>query len=438
MMKMTLRTLVISSIFGFLATTTLAADVHEAAANSLGSTLQKEDAHGAVTQDEEGHDHEEKSAEAVQGDEHDEHEEHGTANEDQHGVDSEESEQHAHGEEQQSIDAAVTLSPVQMRLANIQVADLRLEKIDFKLYAPGEIVSNGYSSYFLSPRVDSVVIKRHVALGDHVTQGQALVTLFSETVADAQADYRIAYSEWQRVKGLGQKTVGDKRYVASEAEYDAAYARLLAYGLSETAIDSVSKKSGKLGEYTLESVIDGAVMTDDFHQGQRVSAGTALMALADEQQVWVEARLAANNQVLIPKGSEAKIKVGNEFFTAAVTQTAHTIDRQTRTRVVRLLIENTRHQLHPGQFADVYFQFQSQTPVLAVPESALMRSADGDWTVFVEQETGQFVAQEVELGRSFNQLREIKGIQDGSRIVMQGAFFVASEIAKGGFDPHNH
>ena len=81
------------------------------------------------------------------------------------------------------------------------------------MYAPGEIFSNGYSSYRVSPRVASVVTRRHVALGDRVNKGQVLVTLFSETVAQAQANYRTTYPEWERVKGLGRKTVGEQRYI---------------------------------------------------------------------------------------------------------------------------------------------------------------------------------------------------------------------------------
>ena len=123
---------------------------------------------------------------------------------------------------------------------------------------------------------------------------------------------------------------------------------------------------------------------------------------------------------------------------ASVTQEAHTIDPVTRTRTVRLLVDNSEHRLHPGQFAEVFFRFRTQQPVLAVPETALMRGADGDWTVFVEDHPGEFQPVEVELGRALGPLREITGIAPGTRIVTRGAFFVASQIAKGGFDPHNH
>ena len=105
---------------------------------------------------------------------------------------------------------------------------------------------------------------------------------------------------------------------------------------------------------------------------------------------------------------------------------------------MRLLVDNSEHRLHPGQFAEVFFRFRTAEPVMAVPESALMRGADGDWMVYVEDHPGEFLPVEVELGRALGSLREISGVEPGSRVVTEGAFFVASEIAKGGFDPHNH
>jgi membrane fusion protein, heavy metal efflux system len=347
------------------------------------------------------------------------------------------------GEEEQSDEhdepsEGIELSAEQTALASIKVEKLVKATMDYQVYAPGEIKANGYTSYQVSPRVDSVVLRRHVALGDHVDAGQALVTLFSESVAEAQGNYRVANSEWLRVQQLGRKAVGEKRYISAQADYEADYGRLLAYGLSTDAIQQLAEKSQPLGEYTLVAANAGAVLSDDFHQGQRVESGEALMELADERELWVEARLAPNARLELPPGSKAQIKVADELFPAVVTQEAHTIDPDTRTRVIRMLVKNNSHRLHPGQFADVYFSFATSTPILAVPESALMRGADGDWTVFIEEEPGKFKPREVDLGRSLGKWREISGVPEGEMVVMEGAFFVASQLAKGGFDPHGH
>lgn len=347
--------------------------------------------------------------------------------------------EHGHGATPENPPAeGVSLSPEQTALADIKVAVLTPRPMNYQVYAPGEVKANGYTSYLVSPRVDSVVLRRHAGLGDYVQKGQPLVTLFSESVAEAQGAFRLADSEWQRVKKLGRTTVGDNRFVTAQTAYETGFGRLSAFGLSPEAIKSLAGRSQPLGEYTLVAVSTGAVLSDDFRQGQRVQSGEALMELADEKEVWIEAHLASTAKLELPAGTEAQIKIGDEVFPATVTQEAHTIDLQTRTRVVRLLVNNEAHRLHPGMFADVYFSFTTKEPVLAVPESALMRGGDGDWTVFVEEEAGHFKAHEVELGRSFDQQREITGVTAGSRVVMEGAFFVASEIAKSGFDPHDH
>ncbi len=351
-------------------------------------------------------------------------------------VDTHQNDADDHSEENAA--AGVNLTAEQTTLADIKVEVLDARPMDYQIYAPGEINANGYTSYLVSPRVDSVVLRRHVALGDHVEQGQALVTLFSESVAEAQATYRVASSEWQRVKKLGRKAMGDSRFISAQTANESAYARLLAFGLSESAIQGLNKSAKSLGEYTLIAANSGSVQSDDFNQGQRVESGEALMELSDERELWVKALLAPNIHLDLPTGTLAQIKVGSEWFTAKVIQEAHTIDPQTRTRVVRLQVNNDSHRLHPGQFADVYFSFATDEAVLAVPESALMRGSDGDWTVFVEVEPGEFQAQEVELGRSLGKWREIIGLESGSRVVMEGAFFVASQISKGDFDAHNH
>ena len=145
-------------------------------------------------------------------DEHSAHDEHNSGSEHGHEEHSEGGDHDNHGGHGGHEEAtSASLNPAQMTLADIQVNPLTPRKVDYQLYAPGEILSNGYTSYRVSPRVPSVVLRRHVALGDHVEQSQPLVTLFSETVAQAQANYRTAWPEWQRVQELGRKTVGEQR-----------------------------------------------------------------------------------------------------------------------------------------------------------------------------------------------------------------------------------
>lgn len=345
---------------------------------------------------------------------------------------------HEHEEEVEK-DTATRFTSAQMQISNIEIAPLIPQNVNFTLYAPGELKANGYTSYSVSPRVDSIVIKRHAILGQHVDKHAALVTLFSVDVAKAQAAYRLSLAQWARVKKLGIATITEKQYLEAKAEHEVAYSTLKAYGLSESAIKkSTSSKIDNLGQYTLYAQTPGVVLADAFLQGKRVLAGDEIMLLADEHQLWVEAQLPPNSLINIPEGTKADIVIDNQAFNAVVIQEGHTIDQQSRTRTIRLSLENEQHTLHPGMFTDVNFLFNEDEAVMTVPETALMRSTDGDWVVYVEDHPGEFEPVEVSLGRSFVQGREITGIKPGTNIVIKGAFFVASQIAKSGFDPHNH
>ncbi|WP_294410430.1 efflux RND transporter periplasmic adaptor subunit [Pseudoalteromonas sp.] len=347
---------------------------------------------------------------------------------------------HNHQENEQAEHAnEVSLTEQQQQLANIKVERLVLKKHKQTLYAPGEIKANGYASYVVSPRVDSIVVKRHALLGQHVNKGDSLVTLFSGEVASQQTEFRLAEAEWQRVTKMTAGTVSEKQILTAKAEYEVAYSRLVAFGLSKQAIvQTLTISPEKLGEYTLFAQTSGAVLTDNFAQGQRVDSGIELMLIADESALWVAAQLSANQDRTISNGSTALLEVNGNRYQARVIQEAHTIDEQTRSRTVRLEVKNTQHSLHPGMFADVYFHFETDQEVLAVPENALTRSADGDWQLFVVDDDGGFAAHEVTLGRRFGDYREVLGIKAGLEVVTQGAFFIASQLAKGGFDPHNH
>ncbi|MFZ5603296.1 MAG: efflux RND transporter periplasmic adaptor subunit, partial [Pseudomonadota bacterium] len=204
--------------------------------------------------DEHGHDEAKHATEATHSDDEADHDD-----EDNH-EEKEDEDGHGHGGHGGEKKSDAELSAEQVKMANIEITELRSRPLDYQIHAPGEIKSNGYSSYRVSARTPSIVLRRHVALGETVALDQKLVTLFSDEVAEAQAAYRVAASEWQRVKALGRQAVGDKRYVGAQGDMEASLGKLEAYGLSESDIQALeSGAKVKLGEYTLRAVAAGVV-----------------------------------------------------------------------------------------------------------------------------------------------------------------------------------
>ncbi|MBL4603794.1 MAG: efflux RND transporter periplasmic adaptor subunit [Emcibacteraceae bacterium] len=341
---------------------------------------------------------------------------------------------HEEGEEE------IILTAEQILSAGITTKTMMLDSIEKSLQTTGEVKANEYESVLITPRISSIVIDRHSRLGERVNKGQLLITLFSVEMASSQSKFINASQEWDRVKELGRDIVSAKRFVQAETDYREILARLMAYGMSNSDIDKLYKTStlDKPGEYELYASKSGTISSDDFLIGAMVDAGTILFKIINEETVWIESPLPSSQFEDAFNATRAIIKIDEFVGEARVISAGETVDEATRRRNIRLIIENADHKLHPGQFVDVEFLSPGSNQGLIVPKDAVLRSSDGDWLLFVQDEDGGFLPREVEILNSSGDQYEVSGVVVGESIVITGAFFIQSELAKSGFSVHNH
>jgi cobalt-zinc-cadmium efflux system membrane fusion protein len=340
-----------------------------------------------------------------------------------------------HNEEQ-----AVRLSAEQRRMAGIVSEVLTLQPVASEIRAPGEIQLNDYLTTRVTPRVAAQIVERHARLGDPVEAGQLLVTLSSVEMAQAQGDLLVAEREWRRVKKLGREVVSDQRYTEARVAFELARARVLAFGMTDAQLKQLASgdASQANGSFQLLAAQPGTIMRDHFVIGELIEPGRVLFEISDESTLWVEAKLTPVQALQVTTGSTATVAVGGETFRGRVTQVHHALDEDTRTLGVRIEVPNPDDRLHPGLFVDVRIAGSDTGPSLAVPTEAVLRSPDGDWMVFVEHEAGEYKPVEVEVLRTAAGRTVIDGVEPGTRVVTQGTFFLQSELAKAGFNIHNH
>lgn len=369
------------------------------------------------------------------GDEHaeDSHAGHGDDHDDKHG---------GHGgHDDHEEEGGIELTPAQMAAAGIVVTPLQPQTLHETVRAPGEVMFNAYRASKITPRITAQIVQRHAKLSDHVRRGQPLVTLSSVQMAEAQGDLLVSNREWQRVKKLGRKVVSDKRYAEAQVNRQQAEARVLAYGMSKPQVAALLKADDParaIGRFDLYASQAGTVTSDDFILGEIIEPGRVLFDISDETSLWVEARLTPVEAHRIHTGTIATVRVDQTTLSGKVVQIHHAIDERTRTQSVRIAIKNPDDRLHPGMFVDVAIEAEERGQALALPLDAVVRSADGDWQVFIEEAPGRFEPKEVEVLRSIGNQVVIDGLAPGTRVVSQGTFFVQSELAKGGFEIHNH
>jgi cobalt-zinc-cadmium efflux system membrane fusion protein len=338
-------------------------------------------------------------------------------------------------------EGGVHLTPEQQEMAGVVVEALQPREIVNELRAPGEIQLNAYATSRVAPRIAAQVLERQARLGDSIEKGQPLVMLSSVEMAQAQGDLLVAEREWQRVRKLGREVVSEQRYTEARIKREQARARVSAYGMTEDEIKQLVA-SGKAelanGRFQLLAPQDGTVIRDDFIVGELVEPGHMLFEISDESVLWVEARLTPDEAARIQVNARATVVVDDRQVEGRVTQVHHALDKNTRTLGVRIEVPNPDDQLHPGLFVEVRIEGESSEPALAVPNDAVLRSPDGDWQIFVEHEPGEFEPREVEVVWTAAEFTVIGGVEPGARVVTRGAFFLQSELAKSGFDSHNH
>jgi len=361
------------------------------------------------------------------------------AQEDDHN-DQETAVQHESEADDHDEGGAVDISVAQQRVAGIVVETLQARSLAAEISAPGEVKLNAYLTRKVSPRITAQIMQRHVRLGEQVTIGQPLVTLSSVEMAEAQGALQVAEREWRRVESLGKSTVSERRYTEARVAQQQARSRVSAYGMTGGQITALlaGNKGSADGTFQLLAPQAGTVIRDEFVEGEYVEPGRELFEISDESHIWVEANLTPEEAIGVKSDSHARVRVGDSWFEGRVIQAHHVLDEITRTLAVRIEVANPDEQLHPGLFVDTRIVGSDLVDVFAVPEDAVLRSPDGDWAVFIEEAPGRFESLEVEVIRTLNRLAVIEGVSAGARVVTEGAFFVQSEIAKSGFEIHNH
>ena len=355
-------------------------------------------------------------------------------------------------EDEDQHDEALTLTLEQRELANIRVETLNSSPFDLTSVATAQLVVDKDKTVTIAPQLAMQVLKRHVVPGQQVLKGQALLTIGGTDIAQAQADYINAATEWQRVSRMAKGTISASEKMRTQVNAELKRAVLNAIMMTPEQISALTTSPQSIGQFQLLAPISGRVQQDAAMLGQVLDAGTPLMQLTDESYLWVEAQLTPVQSERVAIGQSALVRVGQRNVTGVVIGRSHEINAITRTEQVWISMPNQQHVLHAGEFAELYFQqsmpdskqsaaghthAKGNLHGVIVPDGALTRSSDGDWQVFIEDQDG-FEAVEVDVVQSQRGLNLVNGIESGSKVVVSGAFFLASELAKSGFDIHNH
>jgi membrane fusion protein, heavy metal efflux system len=340
--------------------------------------------------------------------------------------------------------ALLELTPEERKAIDIRTENIGRRPMRNQLRAMGKVLvpqtKKAIVSYAFPARISDI----HAQIGDWVESGQKLVTLQSEEVGKAradffkaQADFELAKRNQEREKTLFDRGVGAQKnlltteaeFKVAEAELNAAEKKLHVLGFTEGMIQELEKVHQINPTISLYAPIGGKVIASMAVRGAMVDQNTEVLVIMDPTVLWVEAEIYERDIAKIRIGQDVEVSVPaypGETFPGKISYIGDVMKEDSRTITVRTEIRNREFKLKPGMFSDMVVFLNHPDEVIAVPEAAVLDERDQK-IVFVSVADG-YRLQPVKLGIKEGGYWEVlEGVMEGDEVVTAGNYQLKSK-----------
>jgi len=251
--------------------------------------------------------------------------------------------------------------------------------------------------------------------GQRVQTGDPLVLLdatkFAAAAAEAEANFKIAESNYERAKKLFEDRL------VSKQEFDQMGASFQA---ARAAFDF---KKRQLKDARITAPFSGVVSARRISPGQVIDKNTLLTILVDQDPVKVEFNVPERFVGQLKIGQKIVVKLAaypGRSFEGEVYFIAPYVDEIQRTVLLKAKIPNPNNELKPGMFANLDLTLQIKEKAIVVPESAVLSSGDRTIVYIVDNQDNAQV-RPVRLGiRQAGMVEVLSGLKAGERVVAEG------------------
>ncbi len=290
----------------------------------------------------------------------------------------------------------------------------------------------------LSSPIAGRVIGDIAPLGARLKAGDALATLDSPDLGQAQADYiraqadlNLAERSFQRQKELLEHGVSPRKdfdqaqddLVRLRGEAERARLKLANLGVKGRQTDN---------RFILHAPITGEITERNINPGMEVRPDLTapLFVISDLTHLWVLMDVFEKDIGLIHLGQRVLVKVQaypEQSFPADIDYIGRVVDDNTRTVKVRCRLANPDKKLLPAMFASVEVQSDPDDLAIVVPLNSLFTEGESDW-LFVAIDNDHFQKRPVKVGLRLKDKAVItEGLKPGERLVVGGALLLRTE-----------
>ncbi len=295
--------------------------------------------------------------------------------------------------------------PVVVQDVNIRV---------FKHYIQANGLLEAVQSANISPEVPAQIREIFVDEGQRVSKGELLVSLNSNTLANAireiEANLELASEVYSKQKSLWDQNIG------SEIEY-------LQAKTNKEALESALKtQKSQLELYNIKAPFDGIVDNIISKEGELSSPGSVILQFVNLKQMKINAEVSEAFIPYVSKGDTVELTFSTYpdlIIEASVSSTGNIIHPQNRTFNVQVVLNNTDEILKPNMMASIKINDYKIDNALVVSSAIIKNDITGKFLFIVQNNEAKKIY--VESGRSFQDETVIlKGLHEGDQIIVEG------------------
>lgn len=295
------------------------------------------------------------------------------------------------------------------------------QRLSRTIRTTGVFAANDQRVSVVAPKVGGWVERLYVNFeGARVTQGQALMEIYSPELVAAQEEYLLALRNRERLRGAPDAL----RLV------EAARRRLAFVDVTEEQVNMLEETGMPGRTLTVYAPATGTVTATSVTEGQMFRAGETLMRLADLAGLWLIVDVYERDLAWLSPGDSAVIHLpydAGQTLEGTVSYLYDQVDTASRAARARIEVANTDGRLLPGMYATVHVQARADRPLPVVPFDAVINSGERHHVMKVAA-PGQYAPVEVTPGLESGELVQIiSGLEAGDEVVTSAQFLLDSE-----------
>jgi cobalt-zinc-cadmium efflux system membrane fusion protein len=311
------------------------------------------------------------------------------------------------------------------------------------------------------PRFDTLVVKVHATLGQHVTKGDPLVELYSTELALAKNDFQIKFVQWQHDKklyDLRQKLVetgaiSQQLWVdtqndeqKSRLDYNLALDKLQVYEVPKEEIDPLLERIGdkaidsrhfgdisEKAKMTLRAKADGIVIEREVVPGNFYETSNVLMVIAPLDHLWVLVNVYELDQDKVAVGQTMEIQFPflEQKIQGKVQYVANEVSKDTRAVKVRATIRNPGGRLKSDMLVKAILDIPPEPGQTTIPRLSMV-ALNGEAFVFVRRtdtppgSPDKFERRKIEVAQeNTDNVIVASGLKPGEEVVTNGSLILS-------------